>query len=189
MKRIVLTGGPGAGKTVISRRIVADNPAAYMLVPEAATQIYDALQTRWDRLDLEGRKRVQREIYRFQLDQEAQIALQHPEKCLILDRGTIDVAAYCPDGAEAYWQDLGSTYQHEIARYDRVICLQTCAVVVLYDGDRSNPRRFEDSSGAIENDHLLMRLWDRHPNFLRIDACINLEEKIRRVKMAIETRP
>jgi predicted ATPase len=65
LRRIVLTGGPGAGKTVISRQLAAARPDRFVLVPEAATQVYDALQTRWDRLDVEGRRGVQRQIYRL----------------------------------------------------------------------------------------------------------------------------
>src|SRR6266481_4500623 len=100
MKRIVLTGGPGAGKTVISKIIAERHPQHFALVPEAATQVYDALQTRWDRLDLEGRREVQRKIYRLQVDQENRTAQANPGKILLLDRGTIDGAAYWPEGAE-----------------------------------------------------------------------------------------
>ena len=55
LHRIVLTGGPGAGKSVISKRLAAEHPDRFVRVPEAATQVYDHLQTRWDRLDLPGR--------------------------------------------------------------------------------------------------------------------------------------
>ena len=70
MKRIVLTGGPGAGKTFISHRLVAQRADRFALVPEAATQVYSVLQTRWDRLDVAGRREVQRKIYRFQIEQD-----------------------------------------------------------------------------------------------------------------------
>src|SRR5688500_1992964 len=50
MRRIVLTGGPGAGKTVIAHRIAGEHSDRFVLVPEAATQVYDALRTRWDLL-------------------------------------------------------------------------------------------------------------------------------------------
>src|SRR6476661_5391894 len=101
-RRIVLTGGPGAGKTVISRRLAAARPDRFVLVPEAATQVYDALQTRWDRLDVEGRRDVQRRIYRLQVEQERRLADAHPDKVLLLDRGTIDGAAYWPEGPDDY---------------------------------------------------------------------------------------
>ena len=96
VRRIVLTGGPGAGKTVIAKEIVNRFPNQFVLVPEAATQVYAALQTRWDRLDLEGRRDVQRRIYRLQREQEDRVRDTHPDHVLLLDRGTIDGAAYWP---------------------------------------------------------------------------------------------
>src|SRR5437588_7088990 len=134
--RIVLTGGPGAGKTVISRRIAADHPDRFVLVPEAATQVYDALQTRWDKLALEGRRDVQRKIYRLQVDQEDRTAAANPGKVLLLDRGTIDGAAYWPEGAEDYWRDVGSNLQNELTRYHAVIWMESAAASghQFYDG-------------------------------------------------------
>jgi predicted ATPase len=182
MNRIVLTGGPGAGKTVISRRIVADHPDRFVLVPEAATQVYDALQTRWDKLDLEGRRDVQRKIYRLQVDQEDRTLAAHPGKILLLDRGTIDGAAYWPEGPEDYWRDVGSTLETELKRYDAVIWMESAAALGLYDGDASNARRFENAQGAIESGKLLLDLWGGHPNLKRVGAFANLEEKIGAVK-------
>src|SRR3954452_22879758 len=154
MHRIVLTGGPGAGKTVVAHRLAAAQPDRFALVPEAATQVYDALQTRWDRLDIEGRRDVQRRIYRVQIEQEARLAAEHPGKILLLDRGTIDGAAYWPEGPDDYWRDLGSTLPAELARYEQVIWMQTCAAVGAYDGDASNSCRFEDAEGAVASGEL-----------------------------------
>src|SRR5688572_8490032 len=142
MNRIVLTGGPGAGKTVVSAAIARADPSRFVRVPEAATQVYDALKTRWDRLDLAGRRDVQRRIYHLQVGQEAQMAREHVGKILILDRGTVDGAAYWPEGPEDYWRDLGTTLEAELARYHAVIHLQSTAAIGLYDGDASNPCRF-----------------------------------------------
>jgi predicted ATPase len=100
---------PGAGKTVVSRRLAAERPERFVLVPEAATQVYAALRTRWDRLSLDGRRDVQRRIYRLQVEQEDRLAAEHPGKTLLLDRGTIDGAAYWPEGPADYWRDLGTT--------------------------------------------------------------------------------
>src|SRR3954469_762463 len=151
MKRIVLTGGPGAGKTVIAQQIAREQPDRFILVPEAATQVYDQLQTRWDKLDLPGRRDVQRRIYKLQRDQEESLAAQHPQKILLLDRGTIDGAAYWPDGPDEYWRDLGTSIGEELNRYDTVIWLETCATLGLYDGDNSNFCRFEDPAAAISS--------------------------------------
>jgi predicted ATPase len=182
MKRIVLTGGPGAGKTVISRRLVEMHPDRFVLVPEAATQVYDQLQTRWDRLSIEGRCEVQRRIYRLQIEQEERIAREHPDRVLLLDRVSVDGSAYWPRGPEDYWRDLGTTLEVELARYDLVIWLETTAALGLYDGDQSNPVRFEDSQAAIETGRLLLKAWSGHPNLRCVEAFTDVNDKIARVE-------
>jgi predicted ATPase len=181
-QRVVLTGGPGAGKTVISRRIAADHPDRFVLVPEAATQVYDALQTRWDKLDLPGRREVQRKIYRLQVDQENRTAAANPDKILLLDRGTIDGAAYWPEGPADYWRDVGSTLEAELTRYDTVIWMESAAALGLYDGDESNFCRFEDAGAAIKSGKVLLELWGTHLNLKHVGAFSSLEEKVSAVK-------
>jgi predicted ATPase len=178
MQRIVLTGGPGSGKTVISQRLVTAYPDHFVLVPEAATQVYTALQTRWDQLDLEGRRDVQRRIYRVQSEQEDRFAREHPYKTLLLDRGTIDGAAYWPDGAEEYWRDLGTNQARELSRYGMVVWMESCAALGIYDGDASNFCRFEDAAGAIASGKKLLELWGGHPNLKHVGAFTNLDDKI-----------
>jgi predicted ATPase len=185
MRRIVLTGGPGAGKTVISSAIADADPARYARVPEAATQVYDLLQTRWDRLDLAGRRDVQRRIYRLQREQEDALARAHPEKVLLLDRGTIDGAAYWPEGPEDYWRDLGTTAAAELARYDAIVWLQTSAALGLYDNDASNPCRFEHPEAAIASGNLLKILWGGHPRVYEVAAYPELADKVTAVRAVL----
>jgi predicted ATPase len=185
-RRIVLTGGPGAGKTVISRHIAQQDPHRFLLVPEAATQVYEHLRTRWDLLDLPGRRDVQRRIYRLQTEQEARLAKEHPDKILLLDRGTMDGAAYWPEGPAEYWRDLGTTSESELARYDAVIWLQTGAVLGCYDGDASNACRFEAPEAAIASGNLLAELWGHHPRLFKVEAYPTLDEKIASVQSRLE---
>ena len=182
LRRIVLTGGPGAGKTVIAKEIIARFPDHFVLVPEAATQMYAILQTRWDRLDPEGRRDVQRRIYRLQREQEDRISADNPDKVLLLDRGTIDGAAYWPEGPAEYWKDLQSSLDAELKRYDAIIWLQTSAALGLYDGDASNTCRFEHPAAAIESGLLLTRLWGAHPNLQKVDAYHHMQDKISEVE-------
>jgi predicted ATPase len=186
MSRIVLTGGPGSGKTVISARIAQLHPDRFVLVPEAATQVYDALQTRWDKLDVAGRRDVQRKIYQLQVNQEDRTAQSNPGKILLLDRGTIDGAAYWPEGPEDYWRDVGSTLESELIRYDGVIWLETSAALGLYDGDASNFCRFEDAQSAIDSGKLLLNLWGGHPNLRHVGAFAEIEEKILAVQEILQ---
>lgn len=185
MKKIVITGGPGAGKTVISRHFASTYPDRFVSVPEAATQLYDALQTRWDRLDVPARRDVQRKIYQLQIDQEQRTLAEHPRHILLLDRGTIDGAAYWPEGPADYWRDVGSSSPVELARYDAVIWMQSSAALGLYDGDSSNPRRFEHPQAAIASGELLVGLWKDHPVLRKVDAYRQLTDKIAAVQQVL----
>jgi predicted ATPase len=186
MKRIVLTGGPGSGKTAVSNAIVRALPARFVVVPEAATQVYSKARTRWDLVDTIGRRELQRQIYRLQRRQEDAFAAQHPDKILLLDRGTIDGAAYWPDGPEAYWADLGTSLAAELARYDHVIWMQTAAAIGIYDGSDSNPCRFEDAAAAVASGEVLVRLWSGHPHFQRTAAYPSIDDKIAEVRKMLE---
>lgn len=180
LTKIVLTGGPGAGKSVIADEIVRRN-SRFILVPEAATQVYTQRGTTWDRLDLANRKEAQRMIYRLQLQQEDHFAAAHPDKTLLLDRGTIDGAAYWPDGPDAYWADLHSSLEKELSRYDQIIWLETAAALGMYDGAASNTVRFENADAAIESGKLLLRLYQSHPNLKHVGAFTDLQDKVRAV--------
>ena len=186
MKKIVITGGPGSGKTVITATLADERPDRIALVPEAATQVYTQLQTRWDKLDLEGRHDAQRRMYRLQIEQESRLATAHPEKILLLDRGTVDGSAYWPEGPQAFWDDIGTTHAAELARYHAVILLETCATLGLYDGDKSNFCRFEDAAAAVRSSEQLKQLWGDHPNLVYIDSFPNLDDKVNAVRRAID---
>jgi nicotinamide riboside kinase len=185
VKRIVLTGGPGAGKTVVTAALAAQFPGRFALVPESATQVYGDLKTRWDLLDLLGRREVQRRIYRLQREQEDRVAREHPEKALLLDRGTIDGAAYWPDGAEDYWRDLGTDHATELARYDTVLWLETAATLGIYDGTQSNACRFEDPVAAVASGKRLLDLWAGHPHLKHVGAFPDFEDKLAAVREAL----
>ena len=181
-KKIVLTGGPGAGKSVITAEIVRRHSAHFVAVPEAATQVYTKLQTRWDRLNLEQRRDAQRMIYRWQVDQESAIALSHPNHHLLLDRGTIDGAAYWPDGPEAYWLDLNTTLEKELSRYETIIWMESAAALGIYDGDQSNNVRFEDPQAAIESGKKLLNFWSAHAHVKHVGAFTDMHDKIAAVE-------
>jgi predicted ATPase len=185
MKSVVLTGGPGSGKTVVSNAIAQSDPKRFVVVPEAATQVYSHAHTRWDLVDVVGRRQLQRQIYHLQRSQEERLATQHPDKILILDRGTIDGAAYWPDGPDAYWADLGTSLAAELARYSHVIWMQTAAAIGIFDGSDSNACRFEDAAGAVASGESLAKLWSGHPHFQKVAAYPSLTDKIAEVRNMI----
>jgi predicted ATPase len=188
--RIALTGAPASGKTSIvtelsqqsSLKSAQGHSIPFVVVPEAATQIYAKIGRKWNQLSLPERRDAQRAIYRLQVEQEQHAAQIHPNAMLIMDRGTVDGSAYWPDGPDAYWHDLNTTHQRELARYDRVILLESAATIGIYDGDASNAIRFESADEAVEAGRLLARLWSGHPNLTIVPASPDLSTKIARVR-------
>ncbi len=167
---------------------MAADPERFVGVPEAASEIYRRLGTRWDLLAPDGRRDVQRWIYRLQLEQqaEAEVAQGHEGSVMLLDRGTVDGAAYWPDGPEQYWAELGTTLARELERYHAVIWMQTCAALGLYDHDQSNPCRFEDAAAAIRSGEEVAGVWANHPRLHRVQAFGTFEEKVGQVRRVLE---
>jgi len=184
-RKIVLTGAPGSGKSTIGAALAARHPGTFVVVPEAATQYYRALGKRWDELDLSRRRDAQRGIFRLQIEQEDRFAAEHPDRTLLLDRGTIDGGAYWPDGPTEYWRDLGTSEAEQLLRYATVIVLETAAVIGLYDGPASNNVRFEGAKEAIENAAVLAALWSAHPRTHLVRATAELEDKIAAVERVV----
>jgi len=185
--RIALTGGPGAGKTIIANWLASENPEKFAAIPEAATQVYQRYNTRWDLLDDTGRRNIQREIFWLQRQQEDAIPASGDNRVFLLDRGSLDGSVYWPAGPEDYWRELLTSELAELERYDAVIWLQTCAVIGLYDGAESNACRGEASEQAVLTGQKLARAWFRHPRLYRVDAFPTVEEKVAMVRKIIET--
>ncbi len=188
LRRIVLTGGPGSGKTVVSAAIAARDPARFALVMEAATDVYARRQTRWDRATLDEKRDIQREIYRLQTEREQAATVNAGGRVVLLDRGTIDGAAYWPGGPADYWRELGTTHTRELDRYDVVVWLQTAAAIGRYTGDADNSIRFEAAPEAVlAGDKLLEpALWGGHRRLLQVPATADVEAKIRAVAALLD---
>jgi predicted ATPase len=163
--RIVLTGGPGGGKTTagdLFRREMGDR---VVLVPEAATMVFTG---GFPRVHVPGAVHAaQRAIYHVQRNLEDVQAAMYPERVLLCDRGTIDGAAYWPGDARGFFKDLGTTMQAELKRYDAVIFFESAAVGGM-GIEGGNPIRNESLEEAVALDHKLRRLWMKHPRFILV---------------------
>ncbi len=78
----------------------------------------------------------------------------------------------------AYWDDVGSTHNAELARYDAVIWLETAAALGIYDGDASNAVRFERADAAVEAGRALLTLWGPHPRLRHVGAFVHFDDKV-----------
>jgi predicted ATPase len=161
--RIVLSGGPGGGKTTAAdlfRREIGDR---VVIVPEAATILFQGGFPR--SLDPVARKIAQTAIFQVQDRLEEVQSALYPERTLLCDRGTIDGAAYWPGRSADYFKAVGSSLERELLRYDVVIFFETAAA----GGDSiegGNPVRTESQEEAVALDARLRALWEQHPHFI-----------------------
>ena len=66
-----------------------------------------------------------------------------------------------------FFAALGTTLDHELARYDGVIFFESAAVGGM-GIEGGNPVRHESLQQAVALDTKLRRLWSRHPRFVLV---------------------
>jgi hypothetical protein len=166
---IVLTGGPGGGKSALMRELRAEDPHAqrWILVPEAAPLLF--------RAGLDGReKSFQRAVVRLQMALEDVCAeAARPGQVLVCHRGTLDPLAYWLRNGwdeREFFACVEMSREELFARYLGVLHLQTTAI-----GAEVHYRRFPDAhrpetpEQAVEVDRLCAQAWSGHPRYVLID--------------------
>lgn len=163
--RIVLTGGPGGGKTTALDLIRRELGEKVVVVPETATILFSGGFPRRDEPD--ACRSAQKAIYNVQKNMENIQQSIYPDRVLLCDRGTLDGAAYWPEGEDAFFKNLNSSPEQELKRYDAVLFFETAAVGnISIEG--GNPIRTEDNQKAVELNDKLKEIWKKHPHFFHI---------------------
>jgi predicted ATPase len=173
-RRIVLTGGPGAGKTAVLELVRQEFCAHVTVLPEAAGIVFGGGFPRLR--DVEGRRAAQRAIYFVQRELE-RMADGANAAIVLCDRGTVDGAAYWP-GPGVFWDDLGTTLEREMRRYAAVIHLRTPPPGAGYNN--GNPLRTETAEVAAAIDAALVNIWEAHPRRFIVPASSDFLEKAAR---------
>lgn len=163
-RRIVLTGGPGAGKSAVlelARLFFCEHVRP---LPEAASIVFGGRFPRNGTVVL--RQAAQRAIYHVQ--RALEFTEEHGTAAVVLcDRGTPDGAAYWM-GEGDLWRAVGTTRDAELARYHAVIHLRTPSSPLAYDD--SNPLRIETLGEARAIDTRIAETWAGHPRVFEIPA-------------------
>ena len=158
--RIVVTGGPGGGKTTAADLFRREIGERLVVVPEVATLLFAGGFPRQG--GAEARRAAQRAIYHVQCNLEEVQAASYPNRVLLCDRGTVDGAAYWPPDHIDFFEHLGSSLEAELARYHAVIFFESAAVGGL-GIEGGNPTRIENIAEAAALDARLRALWSQHP--------------------------
>jgi predicted ATPase len=165
-RRIVLTGGPGAGKTAVLELIRKYFCKHVRVLPEAAGILFGGGFPRED--SAASRKAAQRAIYFVQRQLELLAGPEGTPAITLCDRGTLDGLAYWPGAPGEMLQEVDTTQAAELARYDAVIHLRTPSIELGYN--HSNALRVEPAALAAAIDRRIEDAWSGHPRRFFVDS-------------------
>lgn len=173
---IVVTGGPGGGKSTVAQRLLQRVGQRVAVVPEVATHLLGGFFPPVESTD--DRRSVQRAIYHVQACLEAvHRARARTGQVLVLDRGLVDGAAYWPDGADAFFETMGTSLSRARESYSAVLFLETAAAGGhAIEGE--NPARREAREEAVAIDRRLHALWSGHARFRHVPHASEFEGKL-----------
>lgn len=172
-RRIVLTGGPGAGKTAVLEMLSHELCSHVVMVREAAAMLFGGGFPRSP--DAPHRRAAQRAIFAVQLELETIADIGNPA-LVLCDRGLVDGFAYWP-GPGDFWNSVGMTRAAALARYDAVIHLRTPAGENGYG--HQNPLRTETAAEAHVIDERIAAAWEGHVRHYEIPAQADFLTKAR----------
>lgn len=152
-------------------------------VPEAASLLFSGGFPRFT--PPESQRATQRAIFQVQRELEATYSARFPDRVLVLDRGTVDGAAYWPEGPDAYFSAFGTTLREELARYAQVIYLESAAEADYLLHKQQNPNRTETWEEAKRLDERTFQLWSQHPRFVHIRNSRSFSRKVSEVLAAV----
>lgn len=198
IKRIVLTGGPCAGKTSALVRVIEHfSNLGYKVftIPEVPTMFTRAgmnYLTQNKDFFYEGEKATL-EIQLALEDKFVQMAKTCTEPCVIVcDRGAMDISAYMqPEMWKEITSKLGTNSQELRNRYDAVLHLVSAADgAEKFYTTSNNAQRLEkaDEAGlkiARELDKKVIHAWNGHPHLRVINNNDDFECKLNRVIIEI----
>lgn len=174
-RRVVLTGGPGAGKTAVLELIRQSFCRHVKVLPEAAGVVFGGGFPRED--DPACTRAAQRAIFYIQRELEA-AGDSHNPTIVLCDRGTLDGLAYWPGSADEFCRSVRTTVSEELARYNAVIHLRTPATQHGYN--QQNPLRTESAMAAADIDARILRAWESHPRRFIVESSASFLDKAAR---------
>jgi predicted ATPase len=163
-RRVVLTGGPGSGKSAVLELIRLFFCRHVMTLPEAAGIVFGGRFPRDGTTPI--RQAGQRAIFHVQRELE-RTADSTDAAVVLCDRGTVDGAAYWRGDGDLF-SSVGTTLEAELHRYDAVIHLRTPAADAGYGNE--NPLRIETAAEAAAVDARLADIWAAHPRVFSVEA-------------------
>ena len=188
--KVVLTGGPAAGKTTLVSRVLKEfkqeDGWRVITIPETATELISGFGIKpfggcMSMLAFQDFV-VADQIHKEKLALDAAQLVPEENILILYDRALMDDKAYVTDEefAQVIARFDGRTEERVLANYDLVLHLITCAKGAEFAYDLANNARTESIEYAREMDDRTLRAWSAHPNLRIIDNDANFNRKIER---------
>ncbi|MFT6927202.1 MAG: putative ATPase [Psychromonas sp.] len=174
-RRIVLTGGPGGGKTTALDLFQRELQGKIASVPEAATMIFSGGIERSMLAEVTCAQQIA--IFNLQRHLEDIQRKTNPDCLILCDRGCLDGLAYWPRSEEDFFKTMNTSLSYELSRYDAVIFFETAAKSGQ-EIKSNNPVRNESAEKAIVLDQKLQQIWSQHSNFNLVSSSESFIKKI-----------
>ena len=188
IQKIVITGGPGAGKTTGMSWIQNEfTKLGYtvLFVPETATELITGGVAPWTCGSNAQYQECQMllQLKKEELFERAARTMDADKILIVCDRGTIDNQAYMDDEEFAHVLSLiGRTEVQLRDSYDAVFHMVTAAKgAERFYTTENNKARTETPEQAAAMDDKLIAAWTGHPHLRVIDNSTDFEDKLRRL--------
>jgi predicted ATPase len=175
-KLIVVTGGPGGGKTTILEKSKSLLNEKSVIFPEAASIIFGG--GFWRLPSISGKMAAQRAIFHVQREMENLVCTEKKWTMGLCDRGTLDGLAYWPEEEQTFFEMGHTSMAAEYDRYYAVIHLHSPTDILGYN--HSNPLRTESALEARALDEQIAGVWRHHPRFYAIKSDMDFSIKVQK---------
>ena len=188
LTKIVITGGPSAGKTTAMSWVQnAFTKLGYtvLFVPETATEFITGGVAPWTcgtNLDYQ-KVQMELQLTKERLFEKAARTMKAEKVLIVCDRGAIDNRAYMNDEEFGVVADrLGLSVGAVLESYDAVLHLQTAAkgAEEAYSL-ANNAARYETAEEARALDDRIIAAWTGHPHMRVIGNETDFDTKMRRL--------
>lgn len=189
ISKIVLTGGPAAGKTTLISRILKEfkpeDGWKVITIPETATDLISGfgIGPFPNCVTMEEFQYfvIEDQLHKEKLALKAAQMVPYDKILLVYDRALMDDKAYITD--RQFQETLayfGKTEEEVLSGYDAVLHLMTCAKGAEYAYNFGNAARYESVEEARQMDDRTLQAWKAHPRRYIIDNSVDFEDKINR---------
>ena len=192
--KIVITGGPCAGKTTALSWIqnaFIEKGYAVLFVPETATELISGGVAPWtcrtnaDYQNCQMRMQLEKEkVY-----EQAARAMKQDKVLIVCDRGELDNKVYMDeDTFESVLRTVNASEVELRDQYDAVFHLVTAAKgAEEFYTTANNEARIETAEEAAAMDDKFIAAWTGHPHFRVIDNSTDFTNKMRRLLAEISS--